>query len=143
MDGEIVHALLFDRLYEIQIVLIGRTNVGTSTDAHCFACGYDTFLMLGGGMTNHTTYAAWPVTCPACSAITTANYKQSPLICQKCEASNVTPIADPQLWKGDGNAIETWGELTLTDSHYRCPKCGEFELRFGTNVGGHGRIMWD
>ena len=24
--------------------------MGISTDAHCFACGYDTFLMLGGGM---------------------------------------------------------------------------------------------
>lgn len=40
--------------------------MGISTDAHCFACGYDTFLMLGAGMENHTTYEAWPVTCKDC-----------------------------------------------------------------------------
>lgn len=117
--------------------------MGTSTDAHCFACGYDTFLMLGGGRANHTTYAAWPVSCKVCSAVTTANFKQSPLVCQKCQSSNVTPMTDPQEWKGDGKVIENWGTLTLTDGYYRCPKCGEFELRFGTNVGGHGMRMWD
>ena len=46
-------------------------------------------------------------------------------------------------WKGDGKAIVNWGKLTLTNGHYRYPKCGEFELRFGTNVGGHGIMMWD
>ena len=44
--------------------------------------------------------------------------------------------------------IESWGwrdpaPLTLTDGHYRCPKCGEFELRFGTNVGCHPKVDWD
>src|SRR5690606_22301574 len=41
--------------------LRGEDGLGTTTDAHCFACGYDTFLTVGGGMTNHATYAAWPV----------------------------------------------------------------------------------
>jgi hypothetical protein len=59
--------------------------VGTSTDAHCFACGYDTFLMLGGGMANHTTHAAWPVSCKVCSSITTANFKQ-PLFASNARA---------------------------------------------------------
>ena len=27
----------------------------------CFPCGYDTFLVVGGGMANFTTYASWPV----------------------------------------------------------------------------------
>jgi hypothetical protein len=117
--------------------------MGSSTDAHCFACGYDTFLMLGGGMANFTTYAAWPVSCNVCSAITTANYKQSPLVCVECKSTNVIPMTDPQEWKGDGETIENWSDLTLTNGHYRCPKCGEFELRFGTNAGGHGKIMWD
>jgi DNA-directed RNA polymerase subunit RPC12/RpoP len=117
--------------------------LGTSTDAHCFACGYDTFLMLGGSMANHATYAAWPVSCTVCSAITTANFKQSPLVCQECKSNNVIPVIDPHVWKGDGGIIERWGDLTLTDEHYRCPKCSELELRFGTNVGGHGKMMWD
>ena len=117
--------------------------MGTSTDAHCLACGYDTFLMLGGGMRNHTTYAAWPVACKVCSAVTTANFKQSPLMCEKCESENVTQITDRHEWQGDGKVIVTWGKLTLTDGHYRCPQCGEFELRFGTNAGGHGMVMWD
>ena len=34
-------------------------------------------------------------------------------------------------------------DLALTDGHYRCPKCEKFELRFGTNVGGHDKVMWD
>lgn len=117
--------------------------MGTSTDAHCFACGYDTFLILGSGMANHTTYAAWPVVCKGCSAVTTANFKQLPLTCGKCTTENVTLMTDRQEWKGDGKVIVNWGNLTLTDGRYRCPKCDEFELRFGTNVGGHGMIMWD
>ena len=116
--------------------------MGASTDAHCFACGYDTFLMLGGGMAD-STFAAWPVVCKECSAVTTANFEQAPLICQKCQSSNVTPMTDPHEWKGDGEVIENWGELSLTDGHYRCPKCDQFSLRFGTDAGGHGTIMWD
>jgi hypothetical protein len=117
--------------------------MGTSTDAHCFACGYDAFLRLGGGMSNHTWYAAWPISCRKCSAITTANYKRSPLVCESCESTNVAPITDPAIWKGDGETVEQWAELTLTDCEYRCPRCGEFALRFGTNASGHGQILWD
>jgi hypothetical protein len=94
-------------------------------------------------MDNHTTYAAWPVTCESCSAVTTANFKQSPLVCGKCNGSKAVPITDSREWMGDGEVIVNWGELTLTDGRYRCPKCGEFELRFGTNVGGHRMMMWD
>ena len=32
--------------------------------------------------------------------------------------------------------------LTLTNGHYRCPKCDEFDLRFDTNAGGHAKVMW-
>jgi hypothetical protein len=58
--------------------------MGSSTDAHCYSCGYDVFLMLGGGMANHTTFAAWPVTCENCNGVTTANFKLFPLACLKC-----------------------------------------------------------
>ncbi len=95
--------------------------------------------MLGGGMRNYATFAAWPVSCAACSAITTANFKQTPLTCLECASGNVLPISDPLQWKGDGHVIERWGDLTLTDGHYRCPKCNKLELRFDTMFG----IMWD
>jgi hypothetical protein len=36
-----------------------------------------------------------------------------------------------------------WSELRLTNDHYRCPKCSKFELRFGTNAGGHNLIDFD
>ena len=66
--------------------------------------GYDTFLMLGGGMANHTTYAVWPVSCAQCSAITTANFKQPPLACEVCRSTKVVPVSDPREWKGDGGS---------------------------------------
>ena len=99
-------------------------------------------------MANHTTYAAWPVSSKRCAAITTANFKQSPLVCQRCKTRDVISSTDLQWWKGDGIVAKSWGwldpaPLTLTDGHYRCPRCGEFELRFDTNAGGHGMIMWD
>jgi len=121
--------------------------MGFSTDAHCFACGYDTALRLGGGMSNHATYAAWPVICQTCSAVTTANYKQASLICEQCELGNVISVTDPRATAGDGEVVEQWGFgrdcLTLTNGHYRCPKCNATELRFGTNVGLHSLISWD
>lgn len=59
-------------------------------------------------MANHTTYTAWPVSCKVCAGVTTANFKQSPLICQICKSSDVTPPTDPGWWNGDGNVIESW-----------------------------------
>jgi ribosomal protein S27AE len=115
--------------------------MGFSSDAHCFACGYDTVLLLGANRAIHRTYAAWPVSCESCAAVTTANFKEKPLTCAKCHSIVVQPMTDH--WKGDGEETEMWGHLKLTDGHYRCPKCSNFELRFGTNAGGHGRIMFD
>ena len=117
--------------------------MGTSSDAHCFHCGYDTFLILGAGLSNFETHASWPVSCPNCAPITTANYKKPPLACDKCGSTEVMPVSDRLIWKGDGKRNEQWGELTLTDGHYRCPICGLYELRFGTGVGGHPIVTWD
>ena len=117
--------------------------MGTSTDAHCLACGYDAFLILGAGMLNFQTDAAWPVRCKRCAAIMTANFRQAPITCEGCESQDVVPASNRGEWKGDGKVIEAWDELALTDGHYRCPKCDKFELRFGTNQGGHNKIMWD
>lgn len=114
--------------------------MGSSTDAHCFACGYDTFLLIGGGMESHRENSRWPVSCRKCSAITTANYKKAPLICDECNTSEVTPIDDPSMWQGDSGTANAIGPR---DRHYRCPKCGQFELRFGTDAGEHGIVLWD
>jgi hypothetical protein len=117
--------------------------MGTTIDAHCFACGHDRFMRTGGGMANHTTYAAWPVSCKSRKAVTTANFKSSPLACLKCGSTNVEPFDAAQNYQGDGEPVSNWGDLSLTNGHYRCPACGEFALRFGTNVGKHSHVLWD
>jgi hypothetical protein len=95
-------------------------------------------MLLGGGMLSHHTLEAWPVTCNQCSAATTANFKNRPLRCLECDSVDVLPFDDPTLWKGDGKPNVCWGELKLTDGHYRCPKCGKYELNFS-----EGEILWD
>ncbi len=64
-------------------------------DAHCFGCGYDTNLWLGGGMNSFEWLAAWPVACRHCSAVTTANFKALPLVCQTCQSIDVVKMTDP------------------------------------------------
>src|SRR5215467_2882136 len=109
--------------------------MGTSSVAHCFSCGYGASFLIGGGERNFRTYAAWPVSCNHCAALTTANFKK-PLVCEVCHSPDVVPFSDPSLWKGDGKEeTERWGDLRLTDGHYRCPKCSKFELRFGRAAG--------
>jgi Zn finger protein HypA/HybF involved in hydrogenase expression len=89
-------------------------------------------------MSNHLTFAAWPVHCTDCAEIRTANFKNIPLSCLHCNSPGVTPISDASLWQRDGTTIESWRDLTLTDGHYRCPKCQRFDLRFS-----HGSMRWD
>ncbi len=119
--------------------------MGKSTDAHCFECGYDTQLFLGAGMLNHDTYAAWPVKCNECLEVSTANYISEPLICSKCQSTNVIPYTDENLWLGDGDndSLLQWGGLILTDGHYCFPRCRKYELKFGTNAGKHQKIFFD
>lgn len=112
--------------------------MGTSANVRCSACGYKTSLRLGGGRANHRVYAAWPVNCDDCAETTTANFKQVPLVCRTCSGSNVAPVANDRNWVGDGKTNVNWGDLELTDGHYRCPKCDAFELRFT-----YGMMHWD
>lgn len=118
-----------------------------STDAHCFSCGYDRPLMVGSLMSNFDEYSAWPVLCERCKEITTANHKATPLTCEVCKSSSVLRIDHPANWLGD--RIDEWGEvvpvspsLRTSDvpsllGHYKCPYCGKFDLRFGTNYLEH------
>jgi len=94
--------------------------MGSSTDVHCSACGYNEQLLVGGGFQGQNFR---PVSCPQCVAITTANYNVRPLVCSQCKSPDIS-------------------ELSETDPCH-CPKCGAFELRFGTNVGRHGPVLWD
>ena len=89
-------------------------------------------------MSNHLTYEAWPVVCEDCAAVTTANFIEEPLVCKQCDGSTVTQIFDKRNWRGDGESVVSWNGRHLTNGHYRCPSCGEFELRFA-----HGDLMWD
>lgn len=119
-----------------------------STDAHCFSCGYDTALMVGSLMSSHQVYSAGPVICEGCKAITTANFEAAELTCETCKSSNVSPVRDSANWLGDDDRNSfKWAELPLPlrelidldfPGHYKCPKCGTFELRFGTDFMGHG-----
>lgn len=112
--------------------------MGTSTNAHCDNCGYAVFLILGGGIRNHTTYCAWPVTCESCKGVTIANFNRLPLKCLDCGSIYIFSFDEPTFWKGDGSRTVQWGELELTDGHYRCPRCGRYHLRFRD-----GGIIWD
>jgi predicted RNA-binding Zn-ribbon protein involved in translation (DUF1610 family) len=106
--------------------------MGVFIDAHCHNCGRDWFVMVGSNMSNDMTFAARPVACRSCKAVTTANFKESFLKCLDCGSEQVEDFHDKGNWKGDGEKIVFWDGMSLADGHYRCPHCGEFELRFGT-----------
>jgi hypothetical protein len=114
--------------------------MGHSASARCSACGYGAFLMLGAGRSDFKERASWPVSCATCAKITTANYYKRPLVCEACEGTEVVPLNDPSVWQGDGEQMDRWANLTLSDGHYRCPKCGKFELRFDR---GGPQVMFD
>jgi hypothetical protein len=138
--------------------------MGMVVTARCVGCEYAETLTLGAGMANHATFAAWPVHCRDCEAVSTANMKVTPVVCQACKGSQVTSYMDANLGYGEPSApsqacqaqtarpwtqkletisralnsndrptryVHTWGDLTLTESEYFCPKCRKFSLRFG------------
>lgn len=121
-----------------------------SVDAHCYNCGYDKLLMIGSLMSNHEVYAAGPVHCKSCQAITTANYKSVLLTCETCKSPKLLPINAPENWLGDcdhdtdANKLLPMprnlfkSEVPSLAGHYKCPKCGKFEVLFGTNHADHG-----
>ena len=114
--------------------------MGSSTDAHCSACGYDTSLLIGRGLRTGDALELCPVSCRVCSEIVTANFKQAPLTCGRCNSTEVMPIISrsrPQ------EKSSTSSDLRPIDGPYQCPKCGANELRFGTNFGNHPLILWD
>jgi len=89
-------------------------------------------------MSNFHKYCAWPVLCPRCAEITIANFRKKPLSCLECASTDVVKMTDKSTWKGDGVASLMAWDLTLTDGHYRCPKCNKFDLHFED-----GGMQWD
>ena len=81
-------------------------------------------------MASSREYSAWPVTCLDCREITSANTCKSPLVCGKCGSSNVIELQDSRTHAGDGErtVLQAW-DRKLTDGRYKCPRCGQFELR--------------
>lgn len=127
-----------------------------STDAHCYSCGYDEPLLIGGLMSD-IIHSSGPVICDRCHAVTTADYKADDILtCQNCCSTNVLRIDDPQVWLEyhDDDAglthrmpkikIGTFisNEVSLK-GHYKCPKCNKFEMKFGTDFGDHGQRSID
>lgn len=119
--------------------------MGSRTDAHCYNCGYDVELPIGGGMLTYNEHTDWPVQCMDCRTISSTNIRLTPLSCKSCGSNNVIECHDRSLYAGDGKytSVMCW-ERQLTDGHYKCPKCEMFALRYDTDYAERGpSIRWD
>ena len=110
--------------------------MGSSFTARCEECDLEADGLIGGGMENFMTFAAWPCLCASCKDITTVNSLEEPLICLKCESIKVTPYDTPSL-SVDGPPDSwgpdiSWGTMHLdTTRSYLCPHCAKFAVVFG------------
>jgi Zn finger protein HypA/HybF involved in hydrogenase expression len=112
--------------------------MGSSVIAIC-PCGVDEQILIGGGMMNHETTCLFPCSCEKCHSLVETNILAKRPRCPKCGASNPIPYSDPRLVGDEGRGkVECWGELTLTDGTYKCPKCKKMTLRFEP-----GGMLWD
>lgn len=119
--------------------------MGSNIDAHCYNCGYDVNLSIGGGMFNYEEYTSWPVNCFDCHTINSTNIRASPLACGNCGSNNVIEAHEKRLDARDGTHTEVmcW-ERKLSNGNYKCPKCEQFTLRYGTSYAGRGpSVRWD
>lgn len=110
--------------------------MGHTGTAVCDGCSYEAQYAIGGTRKSFTTDSKFPVSCRQCRAVTSANVMQSPLKCPDCGSTDVTPFSAAGMSKGEGGrVVERWGDLTLEDDRYRCPACGQLDLRFGRGLG--------
>lgn len=119
--------------------------MGSRTDAHCYSCGYDVELSIGGGMFTYQEFTNWPVHCSDCNSISSTNIRLESLSCSNCGSANVMEVQNSELYAGDGKhtSVTCW-ERKLTDGHYKCPKCDKFTLRYDTDFADRGpSIRWD
>lgn len=119
--------------------------MGSQVKATC-QCGYETSILIGGGLKNHTTTCYFPCLCDNCHNIVQVNLLAETTSCPQCQAPNPIPYDDTRLIGSLGNRkVDQWNvqarlgrELILTDGKYRCPKCGGMSLEF---VGP--TLLWD
>ncbi len=123
--------------------------MGSSANAECESCGYSRVnLTVGGGRSNHRTFASWPVLCRSCEEVSTANMKATPPECRKCGSADIVAYGDPsitnQLPEEDMESdywvrpIIQWDDMELREGSNLCPKCGKWDLKFS-----EGWLLWD
>lgn len=112
--------------------------MGSSVQASC-PCGVDEQIMIGDGMMNYETCCLFPFSCDSCNSLVEENILSENLRCPNCKASDPIPYTDPGLVgvKGEHEVVQ-WGEHSLTNGAYKCPKCKKPNLRFQP-----GCINWD
>jgi hypothetical protein len=113
-------------------------RMGNILRAAC-GCGFQTdALFLGGGMMNFTTYCGAPALCSGCGELHVLNYLDPRPSCPEC-GRDVSFYNDPQLRSelnaGDSSEpVFSWrletGTFVLADGLFRCPRCGNFDMRF-------------
>lgn len=122
---------------------------------NCRACGHCGDLAVGSSRSEYWTRLQWPLLCLECKSVRVANYRQDPLLCLSCHSRNVLEADSSEAWRGDGDDVYSasmfypdtqlprrWWQfgrrkverrcrhMKLTDGHYLCPKCEDFELFF-------------
>jgi Zn finger protein HypA/HybF involved in hydrogenase expression len=112
-------------------------NMGTSVSFSC-ECGFKGYSLIGGGRMTFREVNLFPAYCERCKDVVEINL-YADLKCPKC-AEPVVPYTDRSLLgsPGDRNVVN-WGDLTLTNGAYKCPKCGKMSLHFEDG----GGLLWD
>lgn len=117
--------------------------MGSSFTARCKNCDLRASGLIGGGLTDFQTFAAWPCLCRSCGDITTANTLAESLTCIGCDSSKVT-LYDDTLSLNDGpldrpGSDIRWMKMGLDTSRaYLCPRCGSYAVEFQA-----GSRNWD
>ena len=96
--------------------------MGFTVEGVC-KCGFRTdHLNLGGGMASHGTVATFPGHCRECQDLILINIYSAPLACGRCGSEGVVCYSRKRE-QGVASAFD-WGDSTLEDKNYPCPKCG-------------------
>jgi hypothetical protein len=115
--------------------------MGAILAAHC-PCGYTSGeFLVGGGMTNFTTYCGAPGVCTSCGAFAVFNYLDATPRCSQCQGTvrfydEPALQAPPDPRGSPSRAVFSWNmegksaPFLLADVLYQCPKCHELSMRF-------------
>lgn len=111
--------------------------MGSQVIAIC-QCGLRREILIGGGMLNFKYINFFPCLCENCNDVVQVNLKNQELTCPNCNKQNLSPYNAKHLIGEQGNSeVSKWGDNTLTNGTYKCPKCKEMTLHFERG------ILWD